>query len=104
MTTVDLIQTLSGSIRHAGVLRVESVLLTAPAARAIREALLATLVWTTPEGWTAGDIGECRSCLAPVMWATTGDGAKNPVNPDGVTHFATCPDASSWRRRKPVAP
>lgn len=62
------------------------------------------LAYVIPEGWTAGDLGTCRSCAAPVMWATTRSGAKNPINPDGVSHFATCPQASSWRRRKPVTP
>lgn len=54
--------------------------------------------WTVPEGWTADNLGYCRSCQAKVLWCYTPAGRKNPVNPDGTSHFATCPDAPSWRR------
>jgi hypothetical protein len=59
----------------------------------------ATLSWAVPLGWTAGDVGRCRSCHAPVMWCVTPAGKKAPINADGISHFATCPDRDQWRRR-----
>jgi hypothetical protein len=71
----------------------------------------------------------CRSCQAPIIWAVTAEGRKMPVDaaphqdgrlvlswkedgwqvrvaPHGGSltqrhrpHFATCPDADSWRKR-----
>jgi hypothetical protein len=43
--------------------------------------------------------GACRSCGAPVMWVETKRGKRAPLNPDGTSHFATCPQAASWRKR-----
>ena len=65
-------------------------------------------------------MSECRSCGAPVVWAVNKDGKAVPMNPprkawvkvgelDSGTpvvevqavwesHFATCPQASEWRR------
>lgn len=40
----------------------------------------------------------CRSCGAPVYWVTTRRGKKMPVNADGTSHFASCPQAGKWRR------
>ena len=74
---------------------------------------------------------ECRSCHAPIVWARTASGKTMPVDavetPDGNLvltlgadgyhvevvgatddrprhrpHFATCPDADSWRKRPPT--
>lgn len=39
----------------------------------------------------------CRSCNARIYWITP----KNmpmPANPDGTSHFATCPQAAQHRR------
>lgn len=58
-----------------------------------------TVAWTVPAGWTIGELGHCRSCGDPVMWATTPAGKRAPLNQDGVSHFATCPQASTWRRK-----
>lgn len=58
-----------------------------------------TPAFAVPIGWTAGDIGECRSCHARVMWCTTPNGKRAPIDPDGKSHFATCPQADSWRKR-----
>lgn len=76
--------------------------------------------------------GRCRSCGAPILWATTASGRKMPVDAEPVAdgtlvlrerdgevfvvvaanaesnvvgprhraHFATCPDAESWRQRR----
>jgi hypothetical protein len=56
--------------------------------------------WTIPLGWTADNVGRCRSCGAPVMWCVTPAGKKAPVNPDGTSHFSNCPDSAAWRQRK----
>ena len=42
---------------------------------------------------------ECRSCKATVYWIKPKEKAM-PVNPDGVSHFATCKDAAKWRKGK----
>lgn len=55
--------------------------------------------WTVPEGWTADNLGHCRSCLAAVLWCYTPAGRKAPANPDGSSHFATCPDGPAWRHK-----
>ncbi len=65
------------------------------------------------------NIAPCRSCGAPIEWASTVDGSRLPFNPPirfvpqlddladhvaevdraaTVSHFATCPDAAAWRR------
>jgi hypothetical protein len=43
---------------------------------------------------------ECRGCRALIYWIKTAAGKAMPVNPDGVSHFATCPDAKEFRRKK----
>lgn len=55
--------------------------------------------WVIPDGWTFTNLGECRSCRTPVAWCITPGGSKAPVDRDGKSHFATCPQASTWRRR-----
>lgn len=60
------------------------------------------LDWAIPLGWTAelrDPPARCRSCGAVVLWCTTPAGKRAPVNRDGVSHFATCPQASDWRKR-----
>ena len=51
-----------------------------------------------PEGWTYDNVGQCRSCGAPMVWCITPAGKRSPLNRDGVSHFATCPSASAHRR------
>lgn len=55
--------------------------------------------FVVPAGWTAGRVGRCRSCHAAVMWTTTPAGKASPIDADGTSHFATCPQADQWRRR-----
>jgi hypothetical protein len=42
----------------------------------------------------------CAGCKATIYWIVTLKGKKMPVNPDGTSHFATCPQAATFRRRK----
>lgn len=55
--------------------------------------------WTVPLGWRADDEGVCRSCHAEVLWCFTPSEKKAPINRDGTSHFATCPQANDWRKR-----
>ncbi len=59
---------------------------------------LNSAVWTVPEGWRADNEGRCRSCGATVMWCWTQNGKKAPIDRDGKSHFATCPQADAWRK------
>jgi hypothetical protein len=59
-------------------------------------------------------MAKCRACKAEIMWMTTTNGKKIPVDietvgdigatvfdPDTmVSHFATCPDAEKFRKRR----
>jgi len=43
---------------------------------------------------------QCRSCRALVLFIrATRSGKSSPIDPDGKSHFATCPDAPHWRAR-----
>jgi hypothetical protein len=42
-------------------------------------------------------VRECP-CGARVAWLKSIAGILTPVNQDGLSHFATCPQAPSWRR------
>jgi len=54
---------------------------------------------------TARAGAECRSCHAPIYWDRGKDGKPHPYNPDGLSHFITCPDAEEWRSTsRAVAP
>ncbi len=65
------------------------------------------------------DVSDCRSCGAPIFWAITPSGKRIPLDAEPVeqrglfvfdngyakpppvvyqSHFATCPDADSWRK------
>lgn len=47
-------------------------------------------------------IAHCNSCQAPMLWVVTKLGNRAPLNQDGTSHFATCPDAARHRRKKGV--
>lgn len=57
--------------------------------------------WTIPLGYLPETIRRCRSehCRAQVLWARTPAGRMMPLDRDGSSHFATCPDAARFRRR-----
>lgn len=44
----------------------------------------------------------CRACNAPIRFVTTLKGKLAPVDADGTSHFATCPEAA--RFKKPPLP
>jgi hypothetical protein len=45
------------------------------------------------------DKGRCRGCGVLIWWVMTEHGRKMPVNQDGTTHYATCPNADEFRRK-----
>jgi hypothetical protein len=51
-----------------------------------------------------GDAGTCRSCGAPITWGLTAAGKRCPFNPDGTSHFGTCPDAKTWTKKQGESP
>lgn len=42
----------------------------------------------------------CKKCHALIEWKATSTCKQTPVNLDGTSHWATCPDAASFRRRR----
>lgn len=55
-------------------------------------------VWILP-GYvdeTAVGPAKCKSCGADILWVLTKKGFRAPINQDGVSHFATCPQAAGW--------
>jgi hypothetical protein len=42
----------------------------------------------------------CRGCGARIYWLVMDSGARMPVDPDGTSHFATCPQANRFRKPK----
>ena len=42
---------------------------------------------------------KCKSCLATIYWIKTHAGKAMPVDPDGLSHYGTCPDADKWRKK-----
>lgn len=59
--------------------------------------------WVVPDGYTPDGVGGCRSCHDMVLWVHTKAGKRAPLNPDGTSHFATCPQAPTWRKPHPLA-
>lgn len=55
------------------------------------------VTFTVPPGAQAQS---CRGCQAVIFWILTSLGNKMPVNADGTSHFATCPDANKFRKPK----
>lgn len=57
--------------------------------------------WTIPKGYDFSNIAECSTCHADMAWCITPKGNSSPLNRDGISHFATCPQAADHRRPKP---
>jgi hypothetical protein len=60
-----------------------------------------------------GGHGQCRSCQAAIIWFKSATGKNVPIDASSVqpgdqvldtsrhiSHFATCPDADKFRRKK----
>lgn len=52
------------------------------------------LKFAIPPGTPAS---RCRSCSCTIFWIETRNRRKMPVDGDGTSHFATCPDAAQHR-------
>lgn len=46
----------------------------------------------------------CRSCAMPVEFERTASGKLMPVEADGVSHFARCPEAKRWSKERSRPP
>ncbi len=44
--------------------------------------------------------GKCSGCGAAIFWVVTKNGKRAPFNADAVSHWATCPQAESFRKKK----
>lgn len=45
-----------------------------------------------------GDKGQCKGCGAEIWWLTHKNGRKGIYDPDGTSHFVTCPEATRFKR------
>jgi hypothetical protein len=57
-------------------------------------------VWDVPDGYEPGNVGACKACGQSMLWTTTRAGNRAPLNPDGTSHFATCPYSDRFRKPK----
>ncbi|MFB2894028.1 hypothetical protein ACE1CI_14050 [Aerosakkonemataceae cyanobacterium BLCC-F50] len=39
----------------------------------------------------------CKACGQPIRWVKTQSGKFTPIDPDGVSHWATCPEVEQFR-------
>ena len=58
--------------------------------------------YVVPTGYTFDNLGRCASCGATIAWCLTPKGNRAPMDRDGISHFASCPNAADHRRPKPV--
>lgn len=56
--------------------------------------------YVIPDGYTFTNTGTCRGCGKPVAWCMTRLNRRSPLDPDGTPHWATCPDADRFRKKK----
>jgi len=54
---------------------------------------------TTPTSTTMTQAKQqyCKACGQPIRWVKTTSGKFTPIDLDGMTHWATCKDAESFR-------
>ena len=57
--------------------------------------------YTIPEG---AEQKTCSSCKAPIFWILTERRAVCPVDPDGASHFTTCPNATAHSKKRGSVP
>ena len=46
-----------------------------------------------------GTEGKCRGCQADIFWVVHKNGKNVPYTPEGLNHFADCPEAGKFRRK-----
>lgn len=56
--------------------------------------------FTVPPGYRPVTIDRCRACGQSILWCYTRNDRYSPHDHDGTSHFATCPRADSYRRRR----
>ena len=49
-------------------------------------------------------MAKCRSCDAPIKFVKTEAGKRSPQNPDGTSHFASCPQGERWSKGERPTP
>lgn len=54
------------------------------------------MLFNIPEG---AQQSHCKGCKAIIYWIKTESGRPMPVDPDGTSHFASCPNASDFRKQ-----
>ena len=64
---------------------------------------MATKFPETPEdleeaGYEPGNVSTCRGCGQKIQWWKTPKGKNIPLDVDCKPHWATCPEAESFRR------
>jgi hypothetical protein len=53
----------------------------------------------TAAGYVYSGSAHCRKCNGRILWYKTPVNAKlMPMNPDGTTHWATCPNAKDFKK------
>lgn len=71
-----------------------------------RMAFPANRVEMVERGYSLFERTTCRGCSVPMEFWNTPNGHKMPMNPmpddhtAAVSHYATCPDANSFRKKK----
>ena len=57
---------------------------------------------TSPgEGYIYLRASRCKGCGATMYWWLTPRHKQSPHDPDGTSHFATCPAAAKFKRATP---
>lgn len=46
------------------------------------------------------NVSQCKACGAVIQWVKTEKGKFTPINSDGSTHWATCPEANRFKKVK----
>lgn len=54
------------------------------------------ITFEIPEGT---EPSRCKGCKALIYWIKTRADKNMPVDPDGTSHFATCPNANKFRNQ-----
>jgi len=56
-------------------------------------------LFLVPDGYVPDEhSARCRSCEALIVWVVTPRGKRAPMDPDGHSHFVSCPQRDQWRK------